>query len=351
MITELKEKNICEFLRVLREKIPITCRFVQMSNESRMKLNCFAADVLQGLSAERKFLSSKYFYDDYGSSLFRQIMELPEYYLTRTETEIFERRKTEIIEKFTSIHPTFDLIELGAGDGTKTAILIETLLKKGVLFNYFPIDISAEALAVLTEKFKQDFPHLSMKPIHNEYLEGLNLLKTESKRAKIVFFLGSNIGNFTLPGGIEFLKQIKSAVNKNDLLLIGFDLQKDPQIILPAYDDAQGVTAAFNLNLLTRINRELGANFEIDKFLHQAVYDKFDGAARSFLVSRVQQTVFIKALNAAFHFQKGEPIFMEVSQKYSFAMIEELAETSGFEVAQNFLDEKSYFTDSLWKSL
>lgn len=322
-----------------------------MSDKPQIKLNCFAEDVCQGLSAEAKYLSSKYFYDDHGSSLFRQIMELPEYYLTRSETEVFVRRKREIIETFLSNHQSFDLIELGAGDGTKTAILIDALLKKGIRFNYFPVDISAKALEILTETFKREFPTLSIKAVHRDYLEGLNLLKTESKQAKIVFFLGSNIGNFTPANGIEFLRQIKSAVNKNDLLLIGFDLQKDPQIIRQAYDDVQGITAAFNLNLLTRINRELGADFDIDKFAHHPVYHESDGAARSFLISREKQTVFIKALNSEFDFQKCEPIYMEISQKYNLTMINEIAEKSGFEVVQNFFDDKFYFTDSLWKSL
>lgn len=322
-----------------------------MSEKPQVKLNCFAEDVRQGLSAKAKYLSSKYFYDDHGSRLFRQIMELPEYYLTRSETEVFERRKKEIIEVFSANHQSFDLIELGAGDGTKTAIMIDALLKKGIRFNYFPVDISAKALEMLTGKFETEFPQLSIKAVHADYVQGLNLLKAKSKQAKIVFFLGSNIGNFTLETGIEFLKQIKSAVNKNDLLLIGFDLQKDPQIIRQAYNDAQGVTAAFNLNLLTRINRELGADFDINKFAHHPTYDEFDGAARSFLISREKQTVFIKALNSEFNFEKCEPIYMEISQKYNFTSINEIAEKSGFEVVQNFLDDNCYFTDSLWRSL
>ena len=285
-----------------------------MSDQTRIELNCFAEDVRQGLSNERKYLSSKYFYDDHGSNLFRQIMELPEYYPTRTETGVFEQRKKEIIEAFISNHQSFDLIELGAGDGTKTAILIAALLKKGVRFNYFPVDISAKALDFLTEKFKRYFPTLSMKAIHGDYLDGLKMLKTKSKPAKIVLFLGSNIGNFTINGGIEFLGKIKCAITKNDLLMSGFDLQKDPQIILDAYNDKQGVTAMFNLNLFTRINRELGADFDLDKFAHHPVYNESDGAARSFLISLEKQTVFIKALNCAIHFRKCEPIDMEISQ-------------------------------------
>ena len=320
-------------------------------NQSQSKLSVFAEDVWHGLSSTPKFLSSKYFYDDTGSHLFQQIMELPEYYLTRTETEIFEQRKEEIIKAFLSHHQSFDLIELGAGDGTKTAILIDSLLKKGIEFNYSPIDISAKALEILTAKFKKQFPALSIKPVHGDYFHGLESLKADSARPKIIFFLGSNLGNFTFANSASFLTLIKSATNENDLMFIGLDLQKDPTIILKAYDDSQGVTAGFNLNLLTRINRELGANFKLDKFMHYATYSPIEGAARSFLLSREAQTVFVESLNQEFHFKAWEPIYMEISQKYNLEMIEEMAGKSGFQVVQNFFDDKIYFTDSLWKSL
>ncbi|HXH70996.1 MAG TPA: L-histidine N(alpha)-methyltransferase [Pyrinomonadaceae bacterium] len=320
-----------------------------MQSSSATKQNTFADDVLRGLSATPKFLSSKYFYDDEGSRLFQEIMNLPEYYLTRAEFEIFSTRTREIFESFTAQTATFDLIELGAGDGTKTAVLIDYFLKQVTDFSYMPIDISQEAVDFLTEKFKNEFPTLAMNPKTGDYFRILETLKTESKRAKIILFLGSNIGNFSRAQAQDFFRQLRGVMNDNDLLFVGFDLQKDPRVILRAYDDAQGVTAAFNLNLLTRINRELGANFNTKDFSHYAIYRPVECAARSFLISRRAQQVFVEALGKSFEFAAWEPIFMEISQKYSVEMIEDLVRSSGFQVAQNFFDSNHHFLDSLWK--
>ncbi len=320
-----------------------------MQSSSVTKQNTFADDVLRGLSASPKFLSSKYFYDDEGSRLFRQIMDLPEYYLTRAEFEIFSTKTREIFEAFTKQNKSFDLIELGAGDGTKTAVLIDYFLKQNVDFSYMPIDISQEAVDSLTTKFSNEFPTLSMDAKTGDYFRILETLKTESNRAKIILFLGSNIGNFSKEQAQDFFRQLRDAMNENDLLFVGFDLQKDPRVILKAYDDAQGVTAAFNLNLLTRINRELGGDFDAANFSHYAVYRPTECAARSFLISRKAQTISIEALNKTFDFAAWEPIFMEISQKYNSEMIENLAQTSGFQVEKEFFDANKYFVDSLWK--
>ena len=320
-----------------------------MQISSAAKPNTFADDVLRGLAATPKFLSSKYFYDDEGSRLFQEIMKLPEYYLTRAEFEIFQTQTQEIFKTFTAQNPSFDLIELGAGDGTKTAVLIDFFLKQNTDFNYMPIDISQEAIDFLTEKFRIEFPTLSMNAKTGDYFSILETFKTESDRAKIILFLGSNIGNFSKTQAQDFFSQLRKAMNRNDMLFVGFDLQKDPRVILRAYDDAQGVTAAFNLNLLTRINRELGANFKTEDFSHYAIYRPVECAARSFLISRRAQTVYIEALNKSFEFAAWEPIFMEISQKYNLEMIEELAQTSGFQVARNFSDSNHHFVDSLWK--
>ena len=311
--------------------------------------NQFAADVISGLSAVPKFLSSKYFYDDEGSRLFQEIMKLPEYYLTRAETEIFSAQTKQIFETFTENAAAFDLIELGAGDGSKTSLLVNYFLRQNLDFTYIPIDISAEALKVLTEKFQSEFPNLKMQSERGDYFRTLETFKTKSGRRKIILFLGSNIGNFSKAAARDFFANLRAVMNPHDLLFIGFDLQKNPLTIRQAYDDAQGVTARFNLNLLTRINRELGANFDIENFLHYAAYHPTDGAARSFLVSCEAQTVFIKSLDKIFEFAAWEPIFMEISQKYSLPMIEDLAHASGFAVTQNFFDEQRYFVDSLWK--
>jgi len=320
-----------------------------MQPSGAIKQSTFAKDIFKGLSSEPKFLSSKYFYDDEGSRLFQQIMDLPEYYLTRAEFEIFETQTKEIYEAFTAQNSSLDLIELGAGDGTKTAVLIDYFLQRKMDFTYSPIDISREAVNLLTENFTAEFPDLQINAKTGDYFSILETLKNESKRPKILLFLGSNIGNFTREQALEFFKHLREVMNESDLLFVGFDLQKDPRVILRAYDDAQDVTARFNLNLLKRINRELGANFDLENFSHYAIYRPIECAARSFLISRENQTVFIESLNQSFDFKQWEPIFMEISQKYNLEMIEDLARASGFEVERNFLDSQNYFVDSLWK--
>ncbi len=317
--------------------------------KSAIKHDTFAEDILQGLSATPKFLSSKYFYDDEGSRLFQQIMDLPEYYLTRSEFEIFLTRQKEIFAAFTRSSAEFDLIELGAGDGTKTAVLIKYFFKQNANFTYSPIDISQEAVDLLTEKFKTEFPDLRMNAKTGDYFRILETLKSESSRPKILMFLGSNIGNFDAEQSASFFKSLRNVMDDGDLLFVGFDLQKDPRVILAAYDDAQKVTAKFNLNLLRRINREFGADFQLEKFSHYATYHPIEGAARSFLISLETQNVIIESLNQTFYFKAFEPIFMEISQKYSLEMIEDLAQNCGFEIAENFFDTKKYFVNSLWK--
>jgi len=314
--------------------------------------NTFADDVLRGLSSSPKFLSSKYFYDDEGSRLFQEIMKLPEYYLTRAETEIFQTQTAEIYRAFTGGDgAAFDLIELGAGDGTKTSLLVDYFLKCNAAFSYVPIDISAEALNFLTAKFRAQFPNLSMQTEQGDYFRLLETFKSKSARRKILMFLGSNIGNFGKQPAQDFFKSLRAVMNADDLLFIGFDLKKDPRIILRAYDDTQNTTAEFNLNLLKRINRELGANFNSEHFSHYASYHPIEGAARSFLMSRRAQTVFVEALNQTFELAAWEPIFMEISQKYDLEMIAELAQTSGFAVAENFFDGEKFYTNSLWKPI
>jgi len=320
-----------------------------MQSSTAIQQNTFADDVHRGLSAAPKFLSSKYFYDDEGSRLFQEIMKLPEYYLTKAEFEIFSEQTKEIYAAFEAETGAFDLIELGAGDGTKTSLLIDFFLERQAEFTYVPIDISAEALKFLTEKFAKQFPELSIQAEQGDYFRTLETFKSKSARRKIILFLGSNIGNFGKAQAQDFFKGLRAVMNTGDRLFIGFDLQKDPRTILRAYDDARGVTAEFNLNLLARINRELGATFNRADFSHYASYHPIDGAARSFLISRKAQTVFVKALNESFEFAAWEPIFMEISQKYMPEMINELAQASDFEVVENFSDDKQFYVNSLWQ--
>ncbi len=320
-----------------------------MASTTSPELTQFAEDVLSGLSSSPKALSSRYFYDDEGSRLFMEIMNLPEYYPTRAEMKIFTEQKAEICDAFTSGTDGIDLIELGAGDGTKTAVLIEHLLSEDVDFTYQPIDISQEANDALETRFKEKFPALRIDPHTGDYFKVLGSLKSDSGRRKVILFLGSNIGNFLRDNAVAFFKSLRAVMNENDRLFVGFDMQKDPRTIVAAYDDKQGVTAAFNLNLLTRINRELSGDFDLSKFSHYAQYRPMECAARSFLISREKQTVNIKALNRSFNFEQWEAIFMEISQKYTHAMIDELAGDGGFEIEREFYNDEDFYIDSLWR--
>ena len=309
----------------------------------------FAEDVLRGLTSTPKQLSSRYFYDDEGSRLFMEIMELPEYYLTRAELKIFNEQSDDIYKAFTEGADGIDLIELGAGDGTKTAVLIEHFIRNEADFTYSPIDISREANDVLTARFHDKFPGLSVQPYTGDYFKVLGSLRNGSNRRKVLMFLGSNIGNFSQEKALDFFRRTRAVMNENDRLFIGFDMQKDPRVIVRAYDDPQGVTAAFNLNLLARINRELGGDIDLDKFSHYAQYRPIECAARSFLISREKQTITIKALDRSFDFEQWEAIFMEISQKYTHSMIEEFASDGGFRIESEFYDEENFYIDSLWR--
>src|SRR5215207_605250 len=311
------------------------------------ELTQFAEDVLRGLSANPKQLSSKYFYDDEGSRLFQEIMKLPEYYLTRAEHKIFSEQTDAIYDAFTDDAEAVDVIELGAGDGIKTAVIVEHFLKREMDFTYSPVDISQEANDTLLANFTARFPDLRIQPHTGDYFKVLKSIRNGSSRRKVVMFLGSNIGNFQRDQAVDFFRQLRAVVNDNDRLFIGFDMQKDPRVIVRAYDDPQGITAAFNLNLLRRINRELGANFDVSKFSHYAQYRPVECAARSFLISREKQTVKIAALNRSFELEQWEAIFMEISQKYTRSMIEELAADSGFAIDDDFFDDVNFYTDSL----
>jgi uncharacterized SAM-dependent methyltransferase len=188
-----------------------------------------------------------------------------------------------------------------------------------------------------------------MQARQGDYFNILKSLRNGENRRKILMFLGSNIGNFTREQSVTFFRDLRAVMSSSDLLFIGFDLQKDPHVIARAYDDSQGVTASFNLNLLARINRELGGDFDLDKWTHYAVYRPVQCAARSFIISREKQNVYIGALDRRFEFDQWEAIFMEVSQKYTESMIEGLAADSGFAVKQNFFDSRNYYCDSLWQ--
>jgi dimethylhistidine N-methyltransferase len=312
------------------------------------KNKTFAEDVFKGLSSRPKFLSSKYFYNERGDELFQAIMNLEEYYLTRSEYNIFEHSKEEIASSFAAGRQPFNIIELGAGDGYKTKVLLKYFLEQHLNFKYMPIDISANVLETLKSDLEENFNGLNVQPYQGDYFDALKDLNYQEDTRKIVLFLGSNIGNFKDLDVIEFLKNLSKHLTDDDKVFIGFDLKKDPHIIRDAYNDKSGITKAFNLNLLQRINDELGGDFNLEKFIHYPVYDPLTGQAKSYLVSTVEQKVTIDALNKSFSFKQWEPIFMEVSQKYNMGDIEKIAFLSGFKIEKNFFDDKKYFVDSLW---
>ena len=309
----------------------------------------FANDTLKGLSASQKYLSSQYFYDTKGSRIFQDIMQMSEYYLTDCELEIFETKKQEIFEVFTNRDTSYNLIELGAGDGLKTKVLLSHFLDQQPSFEYTPIDISEEAVKNLVVDLERELPGIQVNGMVGDYFLLMEEINQYHFTKKILLFLGSNIGNFNERETLIFLNKLKSVMHSGDLLFIGFDLKKDPDIILNAYNDPHGHTAAFNLNLLQRINSELNANFILRNFRHREVYNPQSGTAKSKLISLTKQEVEIFDLNKTFLFEEGESIFMEMSQKYDMKMIADLAYKSGFEIVRNFHDRRQYFVNSLWK--
>lgn len=322
-----------------------------MSTETKETVNAFALDVKNGLVESPKTLPSRYFYDEIGDDLFQKIMDLDEYYLTRAEFEIFVRQKGEILNSFLGDESSFRLVELGAGDGTKTKVLLSYFLEREVPFTYSPIDISGNVLEQLEEDLSEELPALKVEPIVGEYFSALEELAANDTSKEVVLFLGSNIGNFDRASGVEFLTHIGENLSAGDMLLIGFDLMKSPEKILSAYNDKEGVTKAFNLNLLTRINNELGANFNVEDFDHFPTYDPLTGETKSHIISKKQQTVYIESLDESFSFDAWEAIHTEVSQKYSMKMIEAYAAEAGFEIVHNFMDSNQYFVDSLWRRI
>ena len=316
--------------------------------EQQILISELATDTIKGLSANPKYLLSKYFYDDAGSSIFQDIMQMPEYYLTDCEFEIFTTHRKQISESFSEGVHEFDLIELGSGDGLKTKILLQFMVERSVNLNYIPIDISHKANIDLVHSLKVEIPQLNVSAKTGDYFKEVKKLNGYSGLRKVFLFLGSNIGNFSDNEIDRFFSQLSNHCNKGDKLLIGFDLKKSPEVIMNAYSDPYGHTKRFNLNHLVRINRELNADFNTENFEHQAVYDPQTGAAKSFLISKVEQTVYIDDFAKRIHFKKWEPIFMELSRKFDLETIEKLAENYGFHVEQNFTDSKEYFIDSIW---
>lgn len=307
----------------------------------------FMQDVLTGLQTSPKFMQAKYFYDQQGDLLFQKIMKLEEYYVTNAEMDILSKQSAAIADLITTENTAFDLIELGAGDATKSIHLLKELSNRRLEFSYLPIDISAGMINHLENHLPETLPGLVVTGLNGDYFEMLQKSTSLSDRRKVVLFMGANIGNMEVAEAEEFCSKLRAALTKGDMLIIGFDLKKDPKQVLAAYNDAQGITAAFNLNLLTRINRELDADFELDAYEHYPFYDPESGACKSYLISLKSQEVRIGA-EALIHFEAYKPIYMEISQKYSLQDIEKMAAATGFQFKQRFFDENNYFVDAVW---
>ena len=321
------------------------------ADEYRLKTESkdFYSDVIQGLTQTPKILSSKYFYDKKGDSLFQAIMMSPDYYLTRCEMEIFTCQTKEIVDCLTAQNLDFELIELGPGNCAKSIHLLRALSASNVSFNYVPIDISENIINELQSFLPAQDPYLRFSGLVGDYFDKLSSYCLLTETRKIVMCLGGNIGNMTKLESNQFCKKLRGYLKPGDQCIIGFDLVKHPAVIMRAYDDREGVTRKFNLNLLDRINRELEADFKIDQFDHYCSYDPLTGAAKSYLICLSDMVVHLPG--AKIPFKKDECIWTEISQKYSKDQIREMAIYNGFIQTAEFLDSKSWFMNAIWTAV
>ncbi len=308
----------------------------------------FLEDVLRGLRSSPKYLQSKYFYDKRGDELFQEIMNCDDYYLTNCELEIFSEQTQALADIIIGQHTNFDVVELGAGDAIKSVYLLKELVNKKAISTYFPVDISNNIINLLHEKLPAQVPHLHIHGLNGEYLDMLSSAKKISDKIKLVLFLGSNIGNISLEDVPVFCKELRSQLSPGDIVLIGIDLKKNPKQILAAYNDSNGYTREFNLNLLQRINAELDGDFKLESFDHYATYDPQSGACKSYLVSLKEQEARI-GNNDMIRFRKDETIFMEISQKYTIEQTDQTAVHSGFIPVAHFFDKNKWFVDVIWR--
>ncbi len=326
------------------ELTPIGERFLLYRAPEGARAASFADDVRAGLGASRKALSPRYFYDELGSALFEAICFLPEYYLTRAETEILERHAGEMIA---ALDGPLELVEFGSGSARKTRYLIGQALARQSEVAYHPIDISPSALVDSSSALVTEYQGLHVSAYASDYFEVLESARLRTSKRVLALFLGSNIGNYEPSQGEALLRAMSASFKPGDALLLGADLKKDPAVLELAYDDPTGVTAAFNKNLLGRINRELGGAFDLDAFEHVARYDGERGSVDSFLVAQRGINVPIAALDLNVRFNAAEAIHTESSYKFAPEDIALLASRSGFRVARTWTDELQRFSVSL----
>ena len=303
----------------------------------------FAEEISYTLSQNSKFINPKFFYDRKGSDLFESICSLPEYYPTKTEISILKKLKHDLSSY---LDENMNLVELGSGSSVKTRLLLDIFTTLQIKTEYFPIDIS-EILTESSEQLLKDYDTLHITGIIDTYEGGLEFLKNYDDNKNLIIFLGSSFGNFTPDDGKLFLEKIFSTMNSGDLFLIGLDLVKDKNILEAAYDDSQGITAKFNLNVLSRINDELDADFNINNFSHYSIYNETDQRIEMNLKSLVSQSVIIAKSNLSLNFKKDELIHTEYSHKYHASQIKKLLTDVGFTIKNIWLDDKKYFSLTL----
>jgi len=302
--------------------------------------------VREGLGTRPKTLPSEFFYDETGSRLFEEICELPEYYLTRAEAEILETAAPELAQDMPEIRA---LVELGSGSAVKTEYLLHAFQQDGRALCYAPIDVSRSALEESVERLEETHPNLEIRPAVAEYERGLDEIHALGLEPKLMLWLGSSIGNLEKASAIAFLARVRESMGEADRLMVGIDLRKQPATLERAYDDARGVTARFNLNLLARINRELEADFDLEHFRHRVEYDEVTGSVQSFLESQRAQRVRIEAIDLEVGFEPGERIHTEDSHKYSPSEIDAAAEAAGLGLERRLFDSERRFSLNVFR--
>lgn len=310
------------------------------TTETALSLEQFREDVRRGLRAPSRHIPSKYFYDDTGSRLFDEICTLPEYYPTRTELAIM---RCHAVEMARLLGPRCFLIEYGSGSSVKTRLLLDQLIRPVA---YIPVDISGAHLRRAAARLAHAYPQIEVLPLCADFTAPLHLSAAAPGARRIVYFPGSTIGNFTPDEACILLRRTAGMCGPGGGMLLGADLKKDPDVIEAAYNDGRGVTAAFNLNLLARVNRELGGDFRLDAFWHHAFYTPADARVEMHLVSRRAHQV--RAAGEVLEFRDGESIRTEYSYKYNHADLRDLAFATGFEFRQAWTDDRGYFTVQYW---
>jgi len=307
----------------------------------------FLEHVKEGLSISPKKLSSRYFYDTQGDALFQQIMKLEEYYLPRCEMQIIEHQSKQLAKDISKTHKQLQIVELGAGDGTKTKHLLRQVKPYFETLEYLALDISANVLNINKREITKEVNNINHSSLAGNYFETYKNLPPTSK-GRLVLFLGANIGNYAMPDALEFFKFVKANLRKNDFFMVAFDMVKHPKKILAAYDDSQGITKQFNLNLLERINRELGANFNIEAFDHFPFYNPLTGITSSQIISLEAQTVQFKD-GFSVKFEAFEAIHTEVSKKFFWADIEDIASATQLNIVKTYLDSNQEYAFVLFQ--